>query len=311
MNRSLEYGRELSQDEVLELINKEISKYIKHIRYQSEELVAINSKISEIEELENEISMIEKTVKMNLLSSFKIKRAMIPAEFKTIDKMKERKIELEDLRHKTLSKIVSIQTWISNNENTGLFSYQMLESLFSNSPLNKHLSIGVYQGEYNDKSIYIVPTSMLGNIVSSFTANEYTQGMRYWGEAPKKVNQTFDLKLIVSDVEVTRENIRSFLLSVIEDEGNDLNCRKLSKMYLRNVNSLTYDDLLSLSIELRKTLLMKTIPLYVDYLNKKDEDEGIDWKNEMPIETSLRRNESRARKNTRDKWLAELIEMNA
>lgn len=241
MNKQMNYYgenvRELSLNEVVELVKKAFQKYTSSADNNE---TLIRAELTKYSELLNEIDTIQETVRLCFFKDFKIKRAMIPNEFETVDELRERVNSLTE-RLQELEEITPVK--MLQKENWRLYEVlnrASLSHLFGLTYQNRFFNTVITSEYRGDYTLMVRPVSPLG-----FLALDFRSYMDYdFGEL-----SIFHPSRLTSDITSNQKYIAECAQACLEGEA-DLSMKLLAKNILENVNLISQEDLEYLAYEL-------------------------------------------------------------
>lgn len=241
MNKQMNYYgedvRELSLNEVVELIKKAFQKYTSSADNNE---TLIRAELIKYSELLNEIDTIQETVRLGFLKDFKIKRAMIPNEFETVDELRERVNSLTEKLHE-LEEVTPVK--MLQKENWRLYEVlnrASLSHLFGLTPQNRFFNTVITSEYRGDYTLMVRPVSPLG-----FLALDFQSYMDYdFGEL-----SIFHPSRLTSDLNANRKYIAECAQACLAGQA-DLSKKLLAKNILENVDLISQADLEDLAYEL-------------------------------------------------------------
>lgn len=279
MDANRDYYVEMSQGKVFSQLQKIAKKYKKAQIEHDREVAKFTSEINDLETILSEIKTIEESVRLGLLKSFKIKKAMIPSEYKDRNELeevlqakKERLLELNE---------VNVLKEVVRTAYHDLFSRMFVRKLFDVNYSTRHITMSMVEDRWNSIEISLVATSPLGLLALGDWVAENTK----WevGRMALEDMDDYDSARKVfrerADFLINNEYVHPSVKAVIET----------FKPTIENISDKTLDEFASELYENGRVSYKKGIPYYEKPLREKEREEGIDVDNESIYQRQTRR----------------------
>lgn len=271
----------IGNDKVYSILGKIAQKYNSKKKTMKNELSVLKDEVDTLETLSFEIRAIEDSVKLGVLKSFKIKRVMIPSEYKDRDEMEaallSKKEKLSKLTKEYDNLLLSTLSW------GGYLNKNFVRGLFDPSYSSKHFGRSVV---FDDDS-YVHEVSLIA---------KSPLGLIYIGDwNENKIKRTCIRSMDLTgmkDYSSALDSIKRRLESLLDDDEVDESIKLNLQVIQPSLDSLTFDEIKEFVAEIYSHcgIVIKGAPFYEEILNEIDIKAGIDFRAESPIERASRRN---------------------